>query len=114
MRYALLPLFSLLVACSSAPTTPATEADAGAGTVNPPSTYSDDGAAVFQGEDAAPKAPTPAVDAGRCVAQCRPYVDAGYDNGLHEDPDAGTPEGCVGMGGHCAESYVPGVMCCFK
>ncbi len=30
------------------------------------------------------------------------------------DPDAGTPEGCVGQGGHCAESYVPGVMCCFK
>ena len=116
MRYLLPVMVSVLLACSS----PAGDTadggapgdDAGPGTVNPPSGYAHDGAAiVVDGPTDAGQPDAPADTGSICVDQCRPFADGGKPG---TDPDAGTPEGCTGQGGHCGPSYVPGVMCCFK
>ena len=113
MRYLLPALASMLLACSSASAT----GDGGfqfddAGAVNPPSGYAHDGAAVVDDGPFDARMPDAPADTGSiCVDQCRPYADGGRPD---SDPDAGTPEGCAGQGGHCGPSYVPGVLCCFK
>ena len=84
------------------------------GTVNPPSRYEHDSAAMSPASvdepDASFDSAPPPPPGGMCIAQCT------------MDGDGGTPAQCIARGGHCGDSPVHGgddggdgfLQCCLK